>query len=236
MFKTFTLAVALTALVSTSAMATGSNSGSRVSGHNSASAGAQTGSAALSTGNGFSVNSGTAMQTSASSLNLQASPSLVGATGAASTSGLTTNHSYTEGTGAALGSSKAHGSADFSARGRTSGTARAYDGTRAKYDGKMNVKGGTIGSSKTSSAAAFGGNSGGAAYNEGSATGKAEADFDFNRYTGADSKTAEVDTTSHALAETTKYRSGFATVDTKAGNLAGAKGFADVDAQLRLRR
>ena len=228
------LATALAMFIAAPAMAW--NSGSNVAGHNSASASAGTSSAAQSSGNGFAANEGTASQTSNSTLNLHASPTSVGATGTAHTSGLTTNHSVTQGHAVAGGKSVATGSASYYARGTTAGAHRAYDGTRAVHMGGVKMAGGTTGKSKTASGSVYNGASGGAAYNSGYATGDVNANFDFNRRTGADSKDATSTHTSGSLAETTKYRSGWAGVTTNAGAPAGSSGMARMDAQLRLRR
>ena len=232
MFKKAILYTALS-LFSLSAMAW--NSGSNVKGHNAARAGAHTQSSAVSRGNGFSVNEGAAAQTSQSGLNLHGSRTHIGATGYANTSGLTSNHSYAEGAARAGGNSVSYGTANFHARGDMAGGVRAHDGTRGMYMGSIRLYGGANGGSQTASHARDG-EAGGAAYNESFATGDALAKFRFNNRTGADHKTARVNTTSGALSETTRYATGQAGSRTGAHSGSRAGGLADVDAQLRLRR
>ena len=220
-------------LVAGTASATNYGSGgSIVVGGNNVSAWAGTSGHAVTSGNGFAANEGSASRHSTSTLDLHRSPSLVGATGTAATAGLTTNHSVALGGAAAGGRSHSSGDAGFGARGSMAGTRYAYDGTRARFDGGMVLRGRVEGESSTSSGALFRGRSGGFAADESGVTGRAVADFDFNRYTGADSKRAEVDTTGYSVAESGKYRAGIAGVRTGASGDHRVGGDAWVNATL----
>lgn len=223
------LAIALSVFA---ASASAWNEGSTVAGQNSASAWAGTSSASRVSGNGIAGSSGSAMRHSTSSLDLHRSPNLVGATGAASTWGVTTHHSFANGNASTSGHAHSQGSADFGARGAFTDRVRAYDGTTGTAMGNMVINGRVTGESSTSSGAVYRGQSGGYAVDDATTTGRAVADFDFNRYTGADSKRAEVDTTQSTFAEAGSYRSGYAGANTGASSTARVGGDANVNAYL----